>query len=277
MAASFALTGAITTMTGDRGLPDTALEEIANASLTGVSSPGAPLPSTQLAAVDVETANVRSGPGTKYAKTRRLTAGSIVTLLSQQDGWNEVRLADGSNGWILAELLRSQAAEPDDLLQAERRSRRPTRRVRPPIHRPTQPRRAPATSSGTAFGHRAAAIGMQAIGSPYVYGGAGPSVFDCSGVLVYTFRHLGLTLPHNAAAQFSASYGRLIWDVDQLEPGDMVFFRNTAGWGITHAALYVGDGMIVTANSPRTGVQYQTINTRYWLNHWAGAVRPYTS
>ena len=56
--------------------------------------------------------------------------------------------------------------------------------------------------------------------------------------------------------------------------GDLVFFASTAGRGITHVGLYVGGGRMVTANSPRTGVQLQSIHSHYWLSHFAGAIRP---
>jgi cell wall-associated NlpC family hydrolase len=62
--------------------------------------------------------------------------------------------------------------------------------------------------------------------------------------------------------------------MSSLRAGDIVFFANTAGRGITHVALYVGGGRMITANSPRTGVRYASINTAYWRAHYAGAIRP---
>jgi cell wall-associated NlpC family hydrolase len=99
-------------------------------------------------------------------------------------------------------------------------------------------------------------------------------VFDCSGLTLYVYRQLGIQLPHKASAQYSERYGRRIKSIDALIPGDLIFFANTAGRGITHAAIYVGGGNMVTANSPRQGVQLQSIHTSYWRSHWAGGIRP---
>jgi cell wall-associated NlpC family hydrolase len=107
-----------------------------------------------------------------------------------------------------------------------------------------------------------------------VYGGASPRGFDCSGLTSYVYRQLGVNLPHKASMQFSTRYGQRVGFGD-LAAGDLVFFANTAGRGITHVALYVGNGMMVSANTPRTGVQYVSIHSNYWRRHFAGAIRPY--
>jgi cell wall-associated NlpC family hydrolase len=88
------------------------------------------------------------------------------------------------------------------------------------------------------------------------------------------YRQLGISLPHKASMQFSTRYGQKVGFGD-LAAGDLVFFANTAGRGITHVALYVGNGMMVSANTPRTGVQYVSINSNYWRSHYAGAIRPF--
>jgi cell wall-associated NlpC family hydrolase len=61
--------------------------------------------------------------------------------------------------------------------------------------------------------------------------------------------------------------------MSDLKPGDLVYYKNTAGRGITHAAIYVGNGMMVTANSPRQGVRLSSIYDSYWRSHWAGGLR----
>jgi cell wall-associated NlpC family hydrolase len=86
-------------------------------------------------------------------------------------------------------------------------------------------------------------IAMQYLGTPYVYGGASPSGFDCSGFIMYVFSQIGVSLPHNAAAQYG--YGTPV-DRSQLQPGDLVFFN-----GLGHAGIYVGGGSFI--HSPHTG------------------------
>lgn len=62
--------------------------------------------------------------------------------------------------------------------------------------------------------------------------------------------------------------------MDAILPGDLVFFANTAVRGITHISICVGNGKMVTANTPRTGVRLDSIHSSYWRRHWAGGIRP---
>jgi cell wall-associated NlpC family hydrolase len=86
-------------------------------------------------------------------------------------------------------------------------------------------------------------IAMQYLGTPYVYGGASPSGFDCSGFVMYVYAKIGVSLPHNAAAQYGS--GTPV-DRSQLQPGDLVFFN-----GLGHNGIYVGGGSFI--HSPHTG------------------------
>ncbi|WP_026369966.1 C40 family peptidase [Kallotenue papyrolyticum] len=121
----------------------------------------------------------------------------------------------------------------------------------------------------------AAELARQFIGAPYRYGGASPRGFDCSGLTSYVYRQLGVQLPRTARAQWAYGQGERITSIAELQPGDLVYFeRTTRARGVTHAAIYVGDGMMVSANSPRTGVQLVSINTAYWRTRFVGGLRP---
>jgi len=87
------------------------------------------------------------------------------------------------------------------------------------------------------------AIAMRYLGVPYVWGGASPAGFDCSGFTMYVYAQVGVSLPHNAAAQYG--YGTPV-SRSQLAPGDLVFFD-----GLGHEGIYIGGNQFIHA--PHTG------------------------
>ena len=86
-------------------------------------------------------------------------------------------------------------------------------------------------------------VAMRYLGTPYVWGGASPSGFDCSGLVMYAFAQVGVSLPHSSYAQYGM--GSPV-SRDQLQPGDVVFFD-----GLGHEGIYVGGGSFIHA--PHTG------------------------
>jgi peptidoglycan DL-endopeptidase CwlO len=109
-------------------------------------------------------------------------------------------------------------------------------------------------------------IAMQYLGVPYVWGGASPSGFDCSGLVVYAFAQAGLPgLPHYTGAlwQLGVAVSR-----DQLAAGDLVFFS-----GLGHMGIYIGGGQFIHA--PHTGdvVKISDMNSGYYAYSYVGARR----
>jgi peptidoglycan hydrolase-like protein with peptidoglycan-binding domain len=111
-------------------------------------------------------------------------------------------------------------------------------------------------------GARAVAIAERYLGVPYVWGGASPSGFDCSGLVMYVYSQLGVSLPHNAAAQYDSLPH--VSESD-LQPGDLVFFD-----GLGHVGIYVGGGEIIHAPHTGTVVQFSSLSGG---GSFAGAAR----
>jgi cell wall-associated NlpC family hydrolase len=117
---------------------------------------------------------------------------------------------------------------------------------------------------GSGSNARAAQIALGYLGVPYVWGGSSPSGFDCSGLASYAYAQVGKSVPHYTGAIWAA-FPRV--PSDQLQVGDMVFFRADLG----HMGIYIGGGNYVHA--PHTGdvVKVSSLGER---SDFVGAVRP---
>ena len=106
-------------------------------------------------------------------------------------------------------------------------------------------------------------VALAQLGKPYVWAAAGPDTFDCSGLVVYSFAQLGISLPHSSYA---------LWNMgvpvseDQLQPGDLLFFD-----GLGHVGMYIGGGQFVHA--PHTGTVVQITALSSYQNAYVGARR----
>ena len=90
-------------------------------------------------------------------------------------------------------------------------------------------------------------VALSYVGVPYVWGGSSPGGFDCSGLVMYAYAQVGVSLPHSSYAMWNMG---VPVPQDQLQPGDLVFFN-----GLGHVGLYVGGGYFVHA--PHTGTVVQ--------------------
>jgi cell wall-associated NlpC family hydrolase len=193
--------------------------------------------------------------GSMLAQRRQLLSSiqSQVATLKAQEARRQALLAAQARARLAREqeLLRQQAAARAAAARAAA-----ARRAEPPapavtttastVTPPAPPAGAPIAPlpSSTAGGHaEAATIAMQYLGVPYVWGGSTPGGFDCSGLVMYVYGQLGISLPHFAAAQYG--FGTPV-SRDELQPGDLVFFD-----GLNHVGIYIGGGEMVHA--PHTG------------------------
>ncbi len=112
-------------------------------------------------------------------------------------------------------------------------------------------------------------IAESLIGAPYRYGGAGPDAYDCSGLVSYSFRQIGVVVPRTAAQQFAAATPVARRD---LQPGDLVFFR-LAGREVSHVGIYAGGDQFVHAPQRGGYVRMASLDDEVFRKGWAGAGR----
>ena len=121
---------------------------------------------------------------------------------------------------------------------------------------------------GSGRGSIALRFSIKQIGDRYVYGAAGPTLWDCSGLTMRAFGTAGVSLPHSAAAQ--ARYGKRV-ALYQLKPGDLVFFGKNRY--ISHVGIYISKGLMVNAPRPGSRVKIAKFTPNFGSLSFYGARR----
>ena len=114
-----------------------------------------------------------------------------------------------------------------------------------------------------AAGDRAAASAAKMVGKPYKYGGSSPSGFDCSGLILFSYRQAGVALPHNTTQQRRVSQHVKL---AELKRGDLLFF-DQEGKKNSHVGIYLGERRFVHAPSSGKHVRNDTLDNPYWKKH----------
>ncbi|HET6562758.1 MAG TPA: NlpC/P60 family protein [Marmoricola sp.] len=162
-------------------------------------------------------------------------------------------------------LVDRRAAEAKELLsrleeEREQRLSRSQSRVSASAVQTTQ-----TTQAAPASGRAGAAVqyALAQVGDAYVYGAAGPSAFDCSGLTMMAWAAAGVALPHSSSAQMGS--GAPV-STSALQPGDLVFYYSP----VSHVGIYIGNGQVAHAANPSTGVRVDPVGSM----PISGAVRP---
>ena len=111
-------------------------------------------------------------------------------------------------------------------------------------------------------GAQALQAALSRLGDPYVWGAVGPNEFDCSGLVMWAYAQVGMSLPHYTGSQWNSG---VHVSRNDLEPGDLVFFFSN----ISHVGMYIGNGLMIDAPNFREVVRVEPI---YW-SAFVGAVR----
>lgn len=188
--------------------------------------------------VNASGVNVRSDPSTESSSLATVDEGTIVTINALVDGWYDVTCEYGTEGYIRSDFLdlTESASDNSDIV----------------------------------------ATAKQYLGVRYVYGGASPSGFDCSGFTMYIYQQFGYSLPHTATGQWQSGLGTRIWGISALQPGDLVFFNDparNAGKACSHAGIYIGNGQFIHSSSSSSGgVIISDLTSGYYNTYFVGGI-----
>lgn len=187
--------------------------------------------------------NFRAEPGLKSRVISVLKRGLTVAVIAENEHWYKVQLANGQVGWIYREFVE---------LHPLNRSNSRERLTKAPVD-------------------EMLAYAKSFLGISYVYGGASPRGFDCSGFTKYVFSKIGINLPHQAKQQMEK--GTAIQSKAELLPGDLVFFKTKGSSIVNHVGIYLGDNRFIHASSGYGAVRISPLDSGYYDRCYVGGRR----
>ncbi len=214
--------------------------------------------------------NLRSGPSTSYASVAKASKGEKCYIIGLNEGWYKV-IYNNKTCYIRSDFLELTELPYEN--QASPNTPKYFRQGKAIGSVPNGSTGSGSTSSTPSTGATGSEILAEArkyLGTPYVYGGASPSGFDCSGFVYYVLKQCGYSPYRVAADQYQQ--GTYV-DKANLKAGDIVFFANTYGSGISHVGIYAGNGQFIHSPNSRSTVSYSDLTSGYWANHYYGARR----
>lgn len=221
--------------------------------------------------------NLRSGPSTSYRSVATASKGSKCYILGLNQGWYKVIY----NSTIC--YIRSDFVDLTEIPYENKESVNSPKFYRGGKSTGVYPSAAALNGSSNTAGSSSSgntvtnvtgaqilAEAKKYLGTPYVYGGASPAGFDCSGFVYYVLKQLGFSPNRTPAAQYN--HGTYV-SKDNLQVGDIVFFAGTYASGISHVGIYAGNGQFIHSPNSRSTVSYSDLTSGYWANHYYGARR----
>jgi hypothetical protein len=247
------------------------------ASTGGAESWGEPIATGYISGSSGDGAICRAGADANAGQLAVLGEGEAIEVRGEAVGeWQPVNCA-GIGGYVNTSLL---AWEPSgtsvDYVELEQKSRKHDRDNNGDGNgggADNGNSGAGAGNDGTASssGQEIASFAQQYVGYPYAYAGEGPYAFDCSGFTKFVVQNtLGIDITHDMFTQIGM--GQSV-GMNELQPGDLVFFANTFRPGLSHAGIYIGGGQFVHAENESTGVRISDLNSDYYGSRWAGGTR----
>lgn len=191
---------------------------------------------SMIAVVNTQTLKVREEPNTESV---------VITLIPQEEELEVVEVMD--NGWVKFLLDDEEAYVSGEFVDVEERLEKAV------------------TLTELLYGQGVSDVRVdlvqyakQFVGNPYVWGGTSlTGGADCSGFTLSIYKKYNVSLPHHAASQ--AQMGTKV-SMGEIQPGDLVFYAKNGS--INHVAIYIGNGQVIHASSPKTGIKISSVNYR---------------
>lgn len=234
--------------------------------------------------------NVRSESNTSSEIVTSIGINTQVKVVGEENEWYKV-VVDGSNGYIRNDLLSNEKVEVSSRSNDIDRSSAIENTNKNSVNNnvssntdnnansnnvnsnntaqgtTTSSNSVPVSSSGVS-GNDIVEYAKQFLGCRYVYGAAGPSSFDCSGLTMYVYKHFGYSLSHSSRVQ--ATQGKAV--TGELQPGDILVFTN-GGSAVGHVGIYIGNDKFIHASDSTTGVIISNLSDRWNKSKYVGARR----
>ena len=226
---------------------------------------------TKIAYIKYDKVNLRKKASTSSTVLAKLKLNDKVTVLEEVDSkWSKVK-ADGITGYISSDLLSDKKQEVKENKKEEdnttsRDSETTSRNEKEEVkedkkeNSENKKEESKENTSSKVTGEDIVAYAKKYLGYDYVSGGASPKTgFDCSGFTKYVYNHFGYTISRTSKAQ--AKNGKEVAKSD-LQPGDLIIFKNQSLTAIGHVGIYVGNNKIIHSSEPGVGVVVTDMNAK---------------
>ena len=205
--------------------------------------------------------NVRSDKSKTSEVIEVYNTNEKLKVIGEDGDWYIINV-NGKKAYIMKTLVSSKKVETTSRSSTNVQNQEETKQ--------SAQAEAPTTTASNPNGAAIVAYAKGFLGYPYVYGNNGPNSFDCSGFVQYVYKHFGYSLSRSSKTQ--ANDGVAV-SKSNLQPGDIIIFKNTAKTEIGHVGIYIGDGQFIHASNSRTGVIISSLSTSAYQQRYVTARR----
>lgn len=229
--------------------------------------------------INANKVNLRKGAGTSYKIVAQGNQGDMAYIIGINNGWYKIIFGSDicyirSDYMDLTEIPYENAASKNKPVFFENGNstgvKVSAKALKNTAAKEDSAKEEKSAEAANTIGDKIVAKAKTYLGTPYVWAGADPSGFDCSGFVYYVYKTQGISISRTQEKMYAK--GTPVAKED-LKPGDIVFFQNTYKSGISHCGIYVGDGVFIHSSTSNDKVRYSDLNSDYYTAHYYGAVR----